>query len=325
MNNNTLISVLIIAYQNVPGIYDALDSIFLQNYPEIEIVISDDGTPGFEEHIAQLNQYIKEHAGSNIKNVVINAIKVNGGTVKSINSALKCSQGKYIFTLAADDKFARKDSLDIFRNYLVQNRQMVVFSKIRGIHADGTYKYEFEAVKSNFQLLQTYTAEQIQNRLFSKNFLPGCAVFMDREVFEKYGYFPEEIRLIEDYPYWLILSRHGERFGFIDQVLIECKLEGVSSSGNYSETFMNDMQVIYDKYIFPYDKRFGICQPLYNMLKQGGLNYYKAKASWSSMTKKQRATVWLKYGIFHIYTRIQSFRNQYKNKSIIKEMKNVNH
>ena len=56
-----------------------------------------------------------------------------------------------------------------------------------------------------------------------------------KKVFEKYGYFDEDIRLIEDYPYWIKLTKHRVLFKYMDKVTVNCKMSGVSSSGNYSE------------------------------------------------------------------------------------------
>ena len=83
-----LISQIILSYRNLPGIYETLDSVLMQDYPYIEIVISDDGSPEFEDEIPKIKRYVQEHKKENIKNLVMNAIAVNGGTVKNINSAL---------------------------------------------------------------------------------------------------------------------------------------------------------------------------------------------------------------------------------------------
>ena len=76
--------------------------------------------------------------------------------------------------------------------------------------------------------------------------------------------FDEDIRLIEDYPYWMHLARNNVKFGFINKVLIDYRMTGVSSGGVYSEMFMKDMFTLYDKYIFPYDTRYGKLQKIYN-------------------------------------------------------------
>ena len=48
-SDNKMVSIILLSYKNLDGVYETLDSIFIQNYPELEIIISDDGTPGFDD------------------------------------------------------------------------------------------------------------------------------------------------------------------------------------------------------------------------------------------------------------------------------------
>ena len=139
------------------------------------------------------------------------------------------------------------------------------------------------------------------NRLFVRNCLPAPAWCAKRELFEKNGYFLTTVKLIEDYPYWIHLCLNEEKIGFLDEVLIEYRLDGVSSKGQYSITFMKDMFVIYNNYIFPYDKRFSIFQPIYNWLKVQGLNAYYDKARWIELDRRQKLKSYLKYGLMYLY------------------------
>lgn len=50
----SLVSVIVLSYKNIKGIYDTVDSILKQDYDNIEIVISDDGTPNFQAYEQEL-------------------------------------------------------------------------------------------------------------------------------------------------------------------------------------------------------------------------------------------------------------------------------
>lgn len=301
-----LVSVLILSYRNLEGIYESLKSVFKQKYENIEIVISDDGTVGFESEKNKIEEFVEKNRTPNIREVIINDIKVNGGTVKNINSAIKKSNGIYIKVLSAEDVFSDEKSLGEYVEYLKNNDYDICFSKIRGVKEDGTYQYELLACESDYKKLAGYSVEEHRKRLFSRNYLPGIGWAAKRQLFEKYGYFREESRIIEDYPYWLHLTEHGCKFGFLDKYLIDYKLTGVSSAGSYSEMFMNDMFVIYDKFIFPYDHRYGVLQPIYNFLKKSGLNFYMAKARWGKKNALQRFGCRIKYLPFFVYTSMQN-------------------
>lgn len=307
-----LLSVIVLSYRNVDGIFATVESILKQDYENIELIISDDGTPDFSRHTDRVLNFINENKKSNISNVIVNAIKVNGGTVKNINSAINMSNGEYIKLISAEDTFTNEKALSSFVEFLEKNDFLIAFSKIRGVMPDGSYKYELLSCESNYDLLKSYTVEQTLKRLYKRDFLPAPAAVFDKRIFEENGLFPEDTRLIEDYPYWMHLCMNGVKFGYIDEILIDYKLSGVSSTGSYSEMFMNDMLVIYDKYIFPYDKRFGVLQPLYNMLKRGGLNFYIAEAGRSKMTPGQKIWARIKYFPFFVFVRLQNIMNNLK-------------
>ena len=314
MIKNKLVSVIVLSYCNIKGIYETLDSIFRQTYSSIEIIISDDGTPGFEKELSALQLYIEEHKRDNIENVRINAIPVNGGTVRNINSGLALAQGDYIKLIAAEDLFTDEHTIDAFVEFMESHHFDICFGKIRGVTPDGEFVYELASCDSDYQKLMKYSVEQIRNYLFARNFLPAPGAFMKRTLLERYGFFKEDTLLIEDYPYWLYLSGEGVPFGFIDRVLIDYRLSGVSSTGVYGVKFMEDMYVIYEKFIFPYDKRYGALQGLYNFLKRQGLHSYMAKAKWKEYSLLQKLLAYLKYGIFFFYIYLQNKSVERKNR-----------
>ena len=201
-----LLSVIIITYKNIEGVYKTLQSVLDQDYENIEIIISDDGSPGFEEHIEEINQYFHTHKGENVTNFIMNAIPVNGGTVKNLNSAIRLSNGDYVKAIAAEDCLSKKESLSTFVTFMEEHEYPIAFSKIRGVTPEGTYKYNLLSCESDYDLLKGYTVKQTLERLYRRCFLPAPGAIFDRKIFDENGLFPEDTRLIEDYPYWLHLS-----------------------------------------------------------------------------------------------------------------------
>ena len=123
----------------------------------------------------------------------------------------------------------------------------------------------------------------------------------------------ESIRLIEDYPYWLILTENGVKFHYLDETSVIYRLNH-SGSGHYGEAFMEDMYRIYDQFIFPYDHRYGAFQGLYNRLKRHGLDYYMARARWAKMSAGQRLRAGIRYLPFFVYTGLLDWKNERRNR-----------
>lgn len=308
-----LVSIIVLSYKNIRGIYDTVDSIMKQDYDNIEVIVSDDGTPNFEQSKQEIVTYIKEKKRSNITNIILNALPQNVGTVRNINSAINLANGKYIKLLSAEDCLNSESAITQYVNFMVQNDFQIAFSKMRGVTQEGEYRYELASCESNYDLLKSLNQQQTLNRLFRRDFLPAPASFIDSGLFEEYGLFREDVRLIEDYPYWIYLTMRGVQFGYIDEVLIDYRLSG-SGAGTYSEAFMRDMFVIYEQYIFPNDNRFGIFQGIYNALKYAGLNFYMTRARWSKMTGKQKVCASIKYFPFYLFVTLQDVKTEFKNK-----------
>ena len=296
-----LLTFYILTYRNFDGIFETLDSLFRQDYPRIELIISDDGSLNYEEHIGAIKEYVEKHRSKNIVDVIYNQILPNKGTVNHANEVIGMAHGEYLKGLGADDELSCNDALSRYVSFLENSEYDICFSKMKGVRPDGTEVYHLEACEDNYDMLRSMTSEQTLNKLFARNFLPAPAWCAKKALFEKYGYYSDVTKLIEDYPYWIQLCRQGVKFGYIDDVLIEYKLNGISSAGFYSERFMDDMVEIYNHCIFPYDKRFGFLQPVYNLLKKMGLNTYYAKARWDNYTVGQKVVAYLKYGVFFVY------------------------
>ena len=316
MKKSKRISVILLSYKNIPGIYDTIDSIVMQDYPDVELIVSDDGTPEFEKESDTIIKYIEERNRGNITSIIINALKENKGTVKNINSAIRLSSGFYIKLISSEDCFAHERALSDYVDFMEENKLGICFGKMRGVTIDGTFKDELLACESDYDLLKSYSLKQQRNRLFARNYLPAPAAFMRRKLFDKYGLFDEDIRLIEDFPYWIMLSNRGVKFGFLDEVTVYYRLSGVSSMGSYSEKFMEDMFVIYDKYVFPNDRRYGLLQPVYNRLKKDGLCFYMEKARMKNYPSVKRALIRLRYAPFFAYTWFLDYKVALKNRRI---------
>ena len=87
-----MISIILLSYNSGDYLYEAIDSILKQDYPLIELIVSDDGSKNFEEE--KLRKYIDDNARDNITYSIIHR-KKNIGTVKNINNALAVSKGEY--------------------------------------------------------------------------------------------------------------------------------------------------------------------------------------------------------------------------------------
>lgn len=309
-----LFSFGIITYLKFEGVYETLDSLFQQDYPEIELIISDDGSPNYYQEIEKIKEYVEKNKSNNIVSTLYLHLEENQGTVCNVNNALKHASGEFIKLLGAEDVLCRKDTLLQYVQFLEKEKCDIVFAKLEGITSQGERVRYLASCEDDYALLAQMTPEELANKLYARNCLPAPAWGARRKLFDENGLFLATTRLIEDYPYWLHLCRNKVKIGFMDEVLIHYRLSGISSTGSYGISFMEDMYKIYEQCIFPYDKRFGIFQPIYNGLKKMGLDAYYAKAKWGNYTLVEKIVAYIKYGMFFLYIFLNETKMNIKNK-----------
>lgn len=302
-----LLSILLLSYNNLDRVYGTLDRIFRQDYPEMELILSDDCSADFEKQQSRVSEYIEKHRRENLQSVHWVSHPKNVGTVRNQNDAIRASRGDYFFTTSPGDELAHESALSHMVQTMEREGRDICFGRMVGVTPEGRTVAYLPSCESDYDLLKSYTVEQTRRRLFSRNFLPGACRMMSRRLLEENGMFPETVRLIEDYPYWLILTKNGVPFAYLDEVVLRYQLSGVSSTGQYSEAFMQDMFRIYDQYIFPYDHRFGPLQGGYNLLKRQGLQFYLAKARWLRLPAGKRFLLRLRYLPFFCFTGFQNW------------------
>lgn len=94
-----LVSVMIITYNQVDYLKEALDSVLQQNYENLEIIVADDcSTDGTAE---LLYVYKEKHP----KKIFFKISKENQGITKNSNQAWFDCSGKYVAILGGDDLF----------------------------------------------------------------------------------------------------------------------------------------------------------------------------------------------------------------------------
>lgn len=99
MHNQSLVSVIIAAYNHENYIQDAIKSVMVQTYKNIELIIIDDGSPDSTfEKMKEIEQDCKKRF-----NRVVFETKQNEGTCKTYNKLLKKCKGKYVFIMDSDD------------------------------------------------------------------------------------------------------------------------------------------------------------------------------------------------------------------------------
>lgn len=294
MKQKPLVSLIILSYKNYHYLYEALDSVIIQDYPNIEIVISNDGSDDFDKKA--IEQYFKKNKIPNIKNIVINNNPTNLGTVKNINKAIKLSKGEYIIIFAADDTIDNNNVvtklIDIFDT--LPKKELIVTSQI------GMYDIKLKKLiqlfisRENKEKIKKLKPKKLFVEMTTKCFLPGCGTCYKREIFKKYGYFDEKYVLIEDYSSALKLSRLGVKYNFVDFISFKHRDGGISHgniNGEVHKSKQYDLDIlnILEKEVIPYTEKMNPRQKSKFIKHYKDLKFrFKFKYEYKNGTKYER-------------------------------------
>lgn len=249
----SVVSVIVLTYNNLIYLPELLYSVFKQDYPFLELIISDDGSEDFNRK--NIETFIGRHKRSNIRRVVIRQNAVNMGTVKNLNAAIQSSTGDYIVPIAGDDAFSSESVLTSFAKAFqsLSDEDYIVTSQVE--------EYDVQLEKSlgpsvtNFQrMLFSSSFERLYGELALDCFIPAGGTAYRRSLFERYGFFDESYKLVEDWPFALRMTRLGIRYHFCDFVSVKHRRGGISNSSLKSSVvkqYQTDLIRVMEREILP--------------------------------------------------------------------------
>lgn len=265
-----LVTVIVLVYNNAKYLDNAVNSILIQDYKNVEVILTDDGSK-------EIDKEKFEDAGNKLKKkfpkILINYNNKNLGTVKHFNKVLKLAKGDIICPLACDDILYASNVITSIVNYSKENFDLIFTAKRMCIDRDTKKIINVLPLRKETKLLHKPIEEIINYMVINGGFISGACTYYRREVFEKFGYFDEQYILVEDYSYIIKLLLAGEKIGFLDIIAIQYRWGGVSTSKKMSPLVYNDMNSILKLLIYPnkdsfsrwarrvielrYQKRFG--------------------------------------------------------------------
>ena len=218
---NKKVSIIIISYNSEKTILDTLVSALNQTYKNYEIIVSDDCST--DNTIDIIKKWREEN---NLKNVKILETLNNEGVVKNINKALKEATGEWIKIIAADD-ILKKTCLEDNLNFVLKNKEIkICFSKAETFGRGNKIIPDEKKIK-----YYNLSAKEQYEELKWDNFIVAPTSFINRDIFKKYGFFDERIKMIEDRPYWLNLTSRGEKIYFLNKITVYYRVgESLSNS-----------------------------------------------------------------------------------------------
>lgn len=272
------VTIIVPTYKKFDNLENNLISIFTQTYPSIELIITDDGSKNYDEKlIRELVNKLKDKR-KDIKIILIHHPE-NLGSVRNINEAIKISTGDFIFPLAQDDQFYDEK---VIENIVGQFKGNICTTYRECVLENGEV---FEVLPEKKRIVKLNSKENYLDLLVNGNYISGACTYYRRKIFEKYGFFDENMKLLEDYPYYLILLKNKEPINFIPIKAIKYNYGGISTSKIINTTLLKDFQNAFKRE----KKAIENCKYIKRILE------YNVRNIESTLNKKQKIQLYFKY------------------------------
>lgn len=188
-----LVSVIIRTCNRVTFLKKAIESVKRQTYPNIEIVVVEDGVNCSEELLC------REYSDLNIKYFATGS-KV--GRTKVGNLGLEKAQGQYFNFLDDDDILFENHVASLVKS--LQNSEYKVAYSIAE-ESQIVAKKESGEIKEKRKLVR-YAQPFNRILLYHSNYIPIQSIMFERTLYEQLGGFDENLDVLEDWDLWVRYS-----------------------------------------------------------------------------------------------------------------------
>lgn len=291
------VSIFLTTYVNFDGIYRTLDSVFCQNYGSIELIISDDGSPNWEEEKEEILAYIEKNKSPEICNIIINHLPENKGTVINCNSAISLSQGKYVKGLGPGDEFDSKDSLREWIEFAEMTNADVVFCPLKKFDRNTGKELGVTPSYEGIKALGKMSNEDLLNRLCLSNCFSSLGMLIKTQCLKKIGGFDERYKFVEDWSFGLKVLKNNFRFKLFPKAMIKYETGGISSGRTpLAKAYYKDMKNTIKYEIKPHGRWRAFISSRYN-----GYFFYKNR---NDKISKMKTMLFIDVRIWNLYYKI---------------------
>lgn len=240
------ISIVIPAYNASNYLAQAIDSALAQTYPNVEIIVVNDGSKdkGATERVAlsygdKIRYFLKE----------------NGGSSSALNVGIANMTGEWFSWLSHDDLYIPEKlekQVDYINSLMIDVSEIskhIFFSASDLVDADGRVIKAF-SMKQSCRIADAVDSFTHNGYLIAEptvyNF-HGCSCLVHREAFEKVGSFDEKLRLINDMDLWYRFYSSDYKVHFIPESLVKGRVHGEQVSKSIGFSYHNPEQDMFWK------------------------------------------------------------------------------
>lgn len=249
INPRPLVSVVIVTFNFEKYIIEALESVKAQTYDNLELIISDDFSK--DKTVGICREWVTENKDRFIRTEII-TVEKNTGVSSNCNRGFNAAKGEWIKSFAGDDILLPNcisrfiEQIQTINNISFLCSDAEIFGEVSSAKRILSDRIWLDNSIRRIKTLNTYKEQYKEFRI--KNMVCAPSAFYRQSAFKSIGGFDEQIKLLEDYPFWLKATRKGHKIFFIDEKLVKYRMNGnsVQANSKYPLAF----ELVLQKYIF---------------------------------------------------------------------------
>ncbi|MEM6737555.1 MAG: glycosyltransferase [Bacteroidota bacterium] len=199
-----LVSVICLCHNHSQFVSVAIQSVFDQTHPSVELILVDDGSTDGSKNQIEKKITDKEIYFINIKNPL--------GNCKAFNLGLKKSSGSYIIDLAADDVLLPKRIEEGLKTFHAK-KISIEFCNVLNIDDEG------HELGRHFSKESYIPEGDVYVDLIKKYLISPPGMMIKREVLEYLNGYDEKLSY-EDFDFWIRSSRQYH-YGYTTKTLVK--------------------------------------------------------------------------------------------------------
>ncbi len=215
------VSIITVCYNSEKTIRDTIESVLVQNHPEIEYVVVDGLSTDTTIDI------VNEYRGK-ISKIIS---EPDQGIYDAMNKGVKYSTGDIVGILNSDDFFESPSTIsDVVKHFHSNPTASLVIGDVVYVDPNNTEK-----------ITRFYSSRKFKPAKLRFGWMPPhAATFIKASVYNKFGNYSTDYEISADYELFVrLLLLHKVCYSRLDKVLVKMRTGGVSSSGIKSNFLLN--------------------------------------------------------------------------------------
>lgn len=230
------LSIITINYNNAEGLRRTLESVAAQSYcRDIEHIVIDGGSS--DESVKVIQDYVSKVKSEEVRGMsVVWVSEKDKGIYDAMNKGVKKATGDYLWILNSGDAVAAPNviermvaALEIGNRTLENGIDILLGNIVR----EYDNKKEYAPLPVKCVNDEQPRPMDVSMLTFYSGTVPEDAAFVRRDLFEKYGYFDDKLKICADWKLYLNMIALGgvqPMYVNIDVVLFD--MSGISNANN---------------------------------------------------------------------------------------------